>query len=80
MPIIMKDMEITIKEYRDRMEMNEKHFETKIAHFGNRKKVVIQTYKVVIQTYNSTQNLKVDGSIYSYFLEHFLVPLVMIKN
>ena len=71
-PIIINDMEITIEEYRDGMEMNNKHFDTKIALFVNRKKVVIHSY-------NSTQNLKVDGSIYVDFLENFLIPLFRSK-
>ena len=71
-PFIEKDMEISVEEYRDGLDQNNKHFDTKIVFSINRKKVVIHCY-------NSTQNMKVDGSIYEYFIEKFLVPFFKTK-
>ena len=67
-PFSKDDMEIVVDKYRDGLEQNNKHFGTKIAFSVNRKKVVIHCY-------NSTQNMKVDGSIYEYFIEKFLAQL-----
>ena len=47
-PFSKDDMEIAVDEYRDGLEQNNKHFDTKIVFSVNRKKVVIHCY-------NSTQ-------------------------
>ena len=63
-------MELRIEEFRDGLELNNKHFDTKIVLFVNGKKVVLHCY-------NSTQNIKVEGSIYLEFIENFLKPLFL---
>ena len=67
--ILKNNMEIQVEDFRDGMDLNEKHVDTKIVLCVNKKKVVIHGY-------NSTQNIKVDGSVYSHFIEHFLAPAV----
>ena len=57
---VKDDMVISVAEFRDGIELNDKHFDTKVVFSVNKKKVVLHCY-------NSTQNLKVDGSIYKYF-------------
>ena len=54
--IIHKDMEVRVEEFRDGIELNDKHFDTKLVLFVNGNKVVLHCY-------NSTQNIKVEGSI-----------------
>ena len=68
--IIHKDMEMRVEEFRDGIELNDKHFDTKLVLFVNGNKVVLHCY-------NSTQNIKVEGSIYLNFIEKFLHPLFL---
>ena len=68
--VISKDnMEIQVEDFKDGMDLNAMHVDTKIVLSVNRKKVVIHSY-------NSTQNIKIDGSVYLHFIEHFLAPVV----
>ena len=66
--IFHDDMEIRVDEFKDGLELNQKHFDTKIVLFVNGNKVVMHCY-------NSTQNIKVEGSIYLDFIRKFLEPL-----
>ena len=68
-PIVRKNVEIIIDEFRSGLELNNKHFDTKITFKMNGKKVVLHCY-------NSTQNIKVEGSAYNEFIEEFLEPIV----
>ena len=67
-----EDMVICVNEYKDGMDLNNKHVDTKIALSVNNKKVVLHSY-------NSTQNIKVDGSGYLQFIERFLAPTIQSK-
>ena len=66
--IFHEDMEIRVEEFKDGLDLNEKHFDTKIVLYVNGNKVVMHGY-------NSTQNIKVEGSIYLDFIKKFLEPL-----
>ena len=68
--IFHENIEIRIEEFRDGIELNAKHFDTKIVFFVNGNKVVMHCY-------NSTQNIKVEGSIYLDFIRRFLEPLFL---
>ena len=72
-PLVAVDTEIVVEEFRDGIELNNKHFDTKLVLSVNKKKVVIHCY-------NSTQNMKIDGSNYNYFVQSFLLPLVISKS
>ena len=61
-------LEIKVVEYRDGLDLSDKHFDTKIVFSVNGNKVVMHCY-------NSTQNLKVEGSVYLDFIRKFLEPL-----
>ena len=62
------NLNIKVQDYRDCLELNDKHFDTKIVFLVNEQKVVMHCY-------NSTQNLMVNGSIYEELIEEFLEPL-----
>ena len=64
-----EDMVICVTEYKDGMDLNNKHVDTKIVLSVNSKKVVLHSY-------NSTQNIKIDGSCYLQFIERFLAPTI----
>ena len=68
--ILHENMEISVFEFRDGLELNNKHFDTKIVFFVNGNKIVMHCY-------NSTQNIKVEGSIYLHFIRRFLEPLFL---
>ena len=68
--IFHENMEIKIAEFKDGKELDDKHFDTKIVYLVNNNKVVLHCY-------NSTQNLKVEGSIYLDFIRNFLEPLFL---
>ena len=65
-----KDMEIKVVDFSSGLELNNKHFDTKIVFSVN-------DQKVVMHCYNSTQNLKVDGNAHVHFKEKFLEPLLL---
>ena len=67
-----KDMDIKVIDFRSGLELNNKHFDTKIVFSVN-------SQKVVMHCYNSTQNLKVDGIAHNQFTEQFLEPLLLEK-
>ena len=64
------DMDISIVEYKHGSELNGRHFDSKIVFNVNNQKVVMHCY-------NSTQNFKVEGSVYEKFVEEFLEPIVL---
>ena len=68
--ITHEDMEIRIQEFKEGFDLDGNHFDTKIAFLVNGKKAVLHFY-------NTTQNVKVDGSIYIDFIERFLEPLFL---
>ena len=61
---------IKVMEFEDRADNDNKHFDTKVVFQVNGEKAVIHCY-------NSTQNLKVDGKMFLYFVELYLQPLFM---
>ena len=69
-PIIHKNMEIKVEDFLDGIDLEGKHFDTKIVFSVN-------TKKVVMHCYNSTQNIKVEGSAYLDFIKIFLEPLFL---
>ena len=69
-PIMHENMEIKVEEFLDGIDLDAKHFDTKIVFSVN-------TKKVVIHCYNSTQNIKVEGSVYLDFIKNFLEPMFL---
>ena len=69
-PIAYTDMNITVDEFKTGLELNNKHFDTKIVFHMNGKKVVMHCY-------NSTQNLKIEGAAYLAFIEKYFTPIIM---
>ena len=63
------NMVICVTEYKEGMDLNNKHVDTKIV-------LSVSNKKVVLHSYNSTQNIKVDGSGYLHFIERFLAPTI----
>ena len=61
---------IKVEEFLDGIDLEAKHFDTKIVFSVN-------TKKVVIHCYNSTQNIKVGGSVYLDFIKNFLEPMFL---
>ena len=64
------DLKITVDEFKTGLELNNKHFDTKIVFHMDGKKVVMHCY-------NSTQNLKIEGAAYLPFIEKFFQPIIM---
>ena len=58
---------IKVSEFKAGFEENNKHFDSKIVFLVNENRIVVHSY-------NSTQNMKVEGKGYSYFIEEFLEP------
>ena len=58
-------MNISVSDFSAGLELNGKHFDTKIEFQVNNQKVVMHYY-------NSTQNLKVEGSVYLDFIDKYL--------
>ena len=67
---VYENLSIKVDEFKTGKELNNKHFDTKIVF-------AVDGQKVVIHCYNSTQNLKVEGSIYLSFIDRFLYPLLI---
>ena len=59
---------IKVSEFKAGFEENNKHFDSKIVFLVNENRIVVHSY-------NSTQNMKVEGKGYSYFIEEFLEPI-----
>ena len=69
-PITHDDMEIRIQDVKEGFDLDGNHFDTKIEFLVNGKKAVLHFYY-------TTQNVKVDGSIYNDFIHRFLEPLFL---
>ena len=67
--VVYNNLSIKVDEFKTGRELNNRHFDTKVVFSVNEQKVVLHCY-------NSTQNLKVEGSMYSTFIEKFLLPLL----
>ena len=58
------DTNISVNEFEERLEGNNKHHDTKAVFLSDN-----LNHRIVVHSYNSTQNLKVEGNGYLDFLD-----------